>query len=641
MTQPKVKEYIEARVKDTGDTMTGPLVINNLNTNASLTLFSQEDIGVVQAYNNNNWSQRRSLIIKDIECAPTLNNVLTLGILDDGTWKEYNILHTGNKELIQALTYGTDREGIPNNADLNNYLTVGSYRCSSNATASTLINSPTETAFIMDIVSATGTEEHINTSAWTYIIQKIYTCMYNKIYIRSINSDPSSNAIRYGDWVQILNSGNYSNYALPLSGGTLTGKLSVKPTSNWYQYTFYSSSGYQRAVEGDDKRLRLDARDTIYVSDRRFIDLFTKTGRSNINEALQLVESTGGIEVPYNILHSGNYASYALPLSGGTMNGILYTNGLRMKTTTIRVNGDLNTYYPVCIDTGMPNTEGITIYVSKGLNTVSPAWTGNHPSGTSSCMAGYYLRNNGWDGNGEFCYNISPAYQNYAKIIGHVELMRGPAHHLVLWLRGGGADYTLAGSIPLKIQIGYEELNLGNDTFPSKVFPMTSTNNLGWYNLEPPFLSIKGGTIDGNIVANAIYGAVWNDYAEYRSSDTLQPGRTVIETGEGDLILATERLQPGANIISDTFGFAIGETDKCQTPIAVSGRVLAYPYEDREEYAAGDPVCSGPNGTVSKMTREEVREYPERIIGTVSEIPKYEVWGTGNIQVNGRIWIKV
>ena len=41
------------------------------------------------------------------------------------------------------------------------------------------------------------------------------------------------------------------------------------------------------------------------------------------------------------------------------------------------------------------------------------------------------------------------------------------------------------------------------------------------------------------------------------------------------------------------------------------------------------------------MTRKEVREYPDRIVGTVSEIPKYEVWGTGKVKVDGRIWIKV
>ena len=55
----------------------------------------------------------------------------------------------------------------------------------------------------------------------------------------------------------------------------------------------------------------------------------------------------------------------------------------------------------------------------------------------------------------------------------------------------------------------------------------------------------------------------------------------------------------------NTYGFVIGETSRAQTPIAVSGRVLAYPYEPRDTFSAGDAVCSGPNGTVSKMTREE------------------------------------
>ena len=156
-------------------------------------------------------------------------------------------------------------------------------------------------------------------------------------------------------------------------------------------------------------------------------------------------------------------------------------------------------------------------------------------------------------------------------------------------------------------------------------------------------LKVSGGVgVAGNIYGTKVYGAVWNDYAEYRNADkNIKSGQCVVETGFGNLILSTKRLQPGANIVSDTFGFAIGETEQTKTPLAVSGRVLAYPYEDRDSYQAGDPVCSGPNGTISKMTREEVREYPDRIIGTVSEIPEYETWGTGNVKVNGRIWIKV
>lgn len=145
----------------------------------------------------------------------------------------------------------------------------------------------------------------------------------------------------------------------------------------------------------------------------------------------------------------------------------------------------------------------------------------------------------------------------------------------------------------------------------------------------------------GVISATKIRGAVFNDYAEYRESLEKEPGRCVIETGYGDLELSTTRLQLGGNIISDTFGFSIGLTDKAQTPIAVAGRVLAYPFEDRYDFTAGAAVCSGPNGTVSLMTREEIKEWPDAIIGYVSEIPEYKEWGTDKIQVNNRIWIKV
>ena len=148
-------------------------------------------------------------------------------------------------------------------------------------------------------------------------------------------------------------------------------------------------------------------------------------------------------------------------------------------------------------------------------------------------------------------------------------------------------------------------------------------------------------TTAGYIYATRVYKAVWNDYAEFREAKIEEPGRVVIEGKFGIMELSTKRLQPGGNIVSDTYGDAMGQTEKCNTPIAIAGRVLAYPYEDIESYELGDAVCTGPHGTVSKMSREEIREWPDRIIGTVSEIPSYETWGTGNIKVNGRIWIKV
>lgn len=157
-------------------------------------------------------------------------------------------------------------------------------------------------------------------------------------------------------------------------------------------------------------------------------------------------------------------------------------------------------------------------------------------------------------------------------------------------------------------------------------------------------VKISGGLgVAGDIYANKVYGAVWNDYAECReSNEFIDAGYVVKENGDDTLSLADGRLIYGCSIVSDTFGFMIGETDKAHTPIAVSGRVLAYPYENREvfKYNIGCFVCSGPNGTVSLMNKEEVWNHPEAIIGQVSAIPDYEYWGN-NVKVNGRVWIKV
>ena len=157
-------------------------------------------------------------------------------------------------------------------------------------------------------------------------------------------------------------------------------------------------------------------------------------------------------------------------------------------------------------------------------------------------------------------------------------------------------------------------------------------------------------SLSTHLRANAVYGAVWNDYAEMRKipeaqieNTILKPGMCVRETGNGEMIKTKKRLERGCKVISDTFGFLIGETDECKTPIAVSGRALVYIYEGRDEAAShiGWPVCSGPDGTVSIMTEEEEEKYSSRIVGTISEILDYDAWGTGNVSVDGRIWIYV
>lgn len=139
-----------------------------------------------------------------------------------------------------------------------------------------------------------------------------------------------------------------------------------------------------------------------------------------------------------------------------------------------------------------------------------------------------------------------------------------------------------------------------------------------------------------------IYGAVWNDYAEFRNqNESIEPGYCVTSSRDGKVSKTNKRMQYCEGIVSDTFGFAIGETDECNTPLAVSGRVLAYYSGDIDAYEVGDAVCADADGKICKMTREEIREWPDRIVGTVSEFPTYETWGERNVSTAGRIWIKI
>ena len=156
-------------------------------------------------------------------------------------------------------------------------------------------------------------------------------------------------------------------------------------------------------------------------------------------------------------------------------------------------------------------------------------------------------------------------------------------------------------------------------------------------------LRVSGGVgVAGDIYANTVHNAVWNDYAEYRkTNEEVQYGQCVIDNDDGSLSIAEKRLLPGAQVVSDTWGTIMGETEEAKTPVAVAGRVLVYPYRSRTDYHAGMAVCTAPNGTVDIMTREEIMMYPDCIVGIVSEIPAYTTWGENNVQVNGRIWIKV
>lgn len=152
----------------------------------------------------------------------------------------------------------------------------------------------------------------------------------------------------------------------------------------------------------------------------------------------------------------------------------------------------------------------------------------------------------------------------------------------------------------------------------------------------------NSGYINANVYFNAssgvLYGAAWNDFAEHRLCTTDTPGVCVVEAVNGVLIPSDAYKQGGAYIISDTYGMVIGEKSENSSPVAVAGRVLAF-VENKEKLQPGDALKTAPEGKLAKMSRHEIRRYPDRIVGYVSEIPTYETWN--NVEVNGRVWVKI
>lgn len=146
---------------------------------------------------------------------------------------------------------------------------------------------------------------------------------------------------------------------------------------------------------------------------------------------------------------------------------------------------------------------------------------------------------------------------------------------------------------------------------------------------------------NGYMYATRFYGAVYNDYAEYRSTiSNLIPGIIVTDDILGRVEMARKRCCKNPMVVSDTYGFAIGQTSDSDVPIAVCGRALVY-IDNKSKIKIGDPICSNAEGIGTKMHWWEKILFPERMLGTVSEIPTYTEWGGKNniVPIDGRIWV--
>lgn len=336
-------------------------------------------------------------------------------------------------------------------------------------------------------------------------------------------------------------------------------------------------------------------------------------------------------------LHSGNYTSYTVTKTGSGASG---TWGISISGTAAAA--------PWSGITGKPS-----YYDAKAIKSITRSgttFTATHLDGTTSTFT---------QQDNNTTYSAGTALSLSGTTFNHSNYVTAGT------VSDGGSTRTLAFGGTFKIpSITYNAQ--GHITGTSTItltMPANPNTNSAHAHAAGNGITLTGSggtsgtttialsnsfTVSGTITAGKVVGAVWNDYAEYRwvlkhpdTDEPIQAGRCVAENGNDSMSLTNARLQAGVRIVSDTYGMCMGETEKAKTPVAVCGRVLAYPFERKVAFNVGDPVCSGPNGTVSKMSREEAMMYPERIVGTVVSKPTYKEWGPNKISVNGRIWIQV
>lgn len=119
------------------------------------------------------------------------------------------------------------------NLNTTEFLKVGKYYCSLDATVATLTNCPTDKAFMMEVFSPlTTTIDNETTSPWVYRV-RILTTYMGKMYIQRASSSSTAGTFSYGTWSQFAYNGDIGNATLTIQkNGTDVQTFTANATSN-------------------------------------------------------------------------------------------------------------------------------------------------------------------------------------------------------------------------------------------------------------------------------------------------------------------------------------------------------------------------------------------------------------------------
>ena len=294
-----------------------------------------------------------------------------------GTW---NIAISGNAATATSATTSTSTTNPTfsgdsvNKADITTRTDSGFYETDTGTTAE---GWPRNDGAWQHMIAST----HSNDSNY-YSMQLAGGFYSQQWYMRNTNGNGSTS------WSELLTSASYNSYAPSLTGTGASGNWAINVTGNaattsqrafsgdisttgqgrftgWYSGGAATGAATEVGVSGGQSYILGYNRDT-----STYIPLNISTSGANMSFNGSAINVTSGAlqQGGNQVLHAGNYNSYALPLSGGTISGVLSFPQNPVGTTYGSGQSAVPSYY---IGQGAGNDDAWKLYgESASTNTV-------------------------------------------------------------------------------------------------------------------------------------------------------------------------------------------------------------------------------------------------------------------------------
>ena len=180
------------------------------------------------------------------------------------------------------------------------------------------------------------------------------------------------------------------------------------------------------------------------------------------------------------------------PPSSHNHDGSYATKNLRASHyTRFTVGGEANKYYPVIINDGSPSFGACHLSISRGYNWTAPdSWnTATHRGGLT--LGILWNGDNYWGGNSGSSYVVTMFDESYTTMVGGLSYCTSG---LVVWLRGGGAQYQIESDYGIATTV---EVKLTDFTdSANRVFPVRSNTNSVEVEVRAKFTNRSGALYD-------------------------------------------------------------------------------------------------------------------------------------------------